>query len=1138
MFNINDQLKKKILVLDGAMGTMIQNAGLSAADFGGEAYEGCNEFLSITAPHIIQGIHEAYLAAKADIIETNTFGATRLVLDEYDLGQRAYEVNLASVKLAKAAAEKFSTPEWPRFVAGAMGPTTKTLSVTGGTTFDELIDNYEEQARALITGGADLLLLETSQDMLNVKAGFIGIRQAFEKTSKTLPLMVSGTIEPMGTTLAGQDIESFYISLEHMKPVSVGLNCATGPEFMTDHIRTLSSLARTAVSCYPNAGLPDEEGQYHESPQSLAKKIKAFGEEGWLNIVGGCCGTTPAHIEALADEVASLPPRTVPSEKKPHTVSGIDGLIYEETMRPLFVGERTNVIGSRKFKRLIAEQKFEEASEIARAQVKNGAHVIDICLADPDRDEAEDMEGFLKEAMKKVKAPFVIDSTDKTVIEKALKYSQGKAIINSINLEDGEERFADILPLVKQFGGALVVGTIDEEGMAVTAEKKLAVAVRSHQLLTEKYGIPASDIIFDPLVFPVGTGDEQYIGSAKETIEGIRLIKERLPECLTILGVSNVSFGLPPVGREILNAVFLYHATQAGLDYAIVNTEKLERFASIPKEEVEMAEKLLFHTDDKTLASFTDFYRGKKKTDKQPKTSLSLEERLAEYVIEGTKEGLIPDLEQALKKFAAPLDVINGPLMDGMAEVGRLFNNNELIVAEVLQSAEVMKAAVSFLEQYMEKKDDSGKGKIVLATVKGDVHDIGKNLVDIILSNNGYKVVDLGIKVTPQELIEAVRKENPDIIGLSGLLVKSAQQMVVTAQDLDKADISIPIMVGGAALSRKFTNMKISPEYKGPVLYAKDAMDGLSLANQLRTDPSQFLEKKEAAAPAAVAEKKQTKAVIEMLEKRAHVPQAPVFQPEDLKRHYLKNIDLSYIVPYVNEQMLLGHHLGLKGKVKKLLAEQHPKALELKELIDELLRDGKEHGWFDPAVVYQFFPAYSDGDSLHILDPGNKDSILETFVFPRQEKLPYRCISDYVRPKGELDYVSFFAVTAGRHVRAAANRFKEEGDYLKSHAVQALALELAEGLAERTHQVIRDRWGFPDAPDFTMEQRFQAKYQGQRYSFGYPACPNLEDQEKLFRLIQPEGIGVHLTDGFMMEPEASVSAIVVSHPEARYFNVH
>ncbi|AOP14332.1 Methionine synthase [Bacillus licheniformis] len=420
--------------------------------------------------------------------------------------------------------------------------------------------------------------------------------------------------------------------------------------------------------------------------------------------------------------------------------------------------------------------------------------------------------------MKKVKAPFVIDSTDKTVIEKALKYSQGKAIINSINLEDGEERFADILPLVKQFGGALVVGTIDEEGMAVTAAKKLAVAVRSHQLLTEKYGIPASDIIFDPLVFPVGTGDEQYIGSAKETIEGIRLIKEQLPECLTILGVSNVSFGLPPVGREILNAVFLYHATQAGLDYAIVNTEKLERFASIPKEEVEMAEKLLFHTDDKTLASFTDFYRGKKKADKQPKTSLSLEERLAEYVIEGTKEGLIPDLEQALKKFATPLDVVNGPLMDGMAEVGRLFNNNELIVAEVLQSAEVMKAAVSFLEQYMEKKDDSGKGKIILATVKGDVHDIGKNLVDIILSNNGYKVVDLGIKVTPQELIEAIRKENPDIIGLSGLLVKSAQQMVVTAKDLDKADISIPIMVGGAALSRKFTNMKISPEYKGPVL--------------------------------------------------------------------------------------------------------------------------------------------------------------------------------------------------------------------------------------------------------------------------------------------------------------------------------
>ncbi len=1139
MCSIKKELEKRILVLDGAMGTMIQAANLTADDFGGEDYDGCNEYLTLTSPKTIKAIHEAYLEAGSDIISTNTFGATSLVLDEYDLGRLALELNIESAKIAKSAAEKFSTPEKPRFVAGAMGPTTKTLSVTGGTTFDTLVENYEEQARGLIIGGADLLLLETSQDMLNVKAGFLGIQQAFENTGKELPLMISGTIEPMGTTLAGQDIEAFYVSLEHMKPLSVGLNCATGPEFMTDHIRTLSGLANTAVSCYPNAGLPDEEGNYHESPESLSKKLVAFAEQGWLNIIGGCCGTTPEHIRAITEAVSTISPRKIEEVSSGHTVSGIDALLYEEGMRPLFVGERTNVIGSRKFKRLIAEGKIEEASEIARAQVKSGAHVIDICLADPDRDELEDMEAFIQEVVKKVKAPLVIDSTDEKVIERALKYSQGKAIINSINLEDGEERFDAIVPLVKKYGGALVVGTIDEVGMALTAEKKLEVAIRSHDLLVKKHGLKASDLIFDPLVFPVGTGDEQYIGSANETVRGIQLIKEKLPECLTILGVSNVSFGLPPVGREVLNAVYLYHCTQAGLDYAIVNTEKLERFASIPKEEIQMAENLLFKTTDESLATFTAFYRGKKKEDKKPVQNLSLEERLASYIVEGTKEGLIPDLELALKKYPEPLDIINGPLMEGMAEVGVLFNDNQLIVAEVLQSAEVMKASVSYLEQFMEKRDDSGKGKILLATVKGDVHDIGKNLVDIILSNNGYRVVDLGIKVTPQTLIQAVKDEKPDLIGLSGLLVKSAQQMVITAQDLQKANCDLPILVGGAALSRKFTRMKIAPEYNGPVVYAKDAMDGLSLANQLRTTPELFAAKEAAVTEEAKPYATQAQAVTELLIKRGTVSEAPIFTPVDTKRHILKDIDLTHIIPYVNMQMLIGHHLGLKGKIKELVQKKDPKAVELVELIQELLKDGAKQKWFKPAAVYQFFPSYSEGNQLHILDPKNTNNILQTFDFPRQEKLPHRCISDYVRPKQQdgYDYVAMFAVTAGSQIRELAQGFKEQGDYLKSHAVQALALELAEGLAERTHQLIRDRWGFPDAPDFTMDQRFSAKYQGQRYSFGYPACPDLEDQEKLFNLIRPEDIGIQLTEGFMMEPEASVTAIVVAHPDAKYFNV-
>ncbi|MFC4182161.1 methionine synthase [Saccharococcus thermophilus] len=1130
---LEQQLKKKILVIDGAMGTMIQSAKLSSDDFGGEPYEGCNEYLTLTAPHVIERIHEAYLQAGADIIETNTFGATSIVLDEYQLGHLALELNIEAARLARKAADAYSTPEWPRFVAGSMGPTTKTLSVTGGVTFEQLVAAYEEQARGLLLGGVDLLLLETCQDTLNVKAGFIGITRAFERVGKKVPIMISGTIEPMGTTLAGQTIESFFISVQHMKPFAVGLNCATGPEFMTDHLRSLASLANTAVSCYPNAGLPDEEGHYHETPEMLAKKIQRFAEKGWINIVGGCCGTTPEHIRAIAEAVRDIPPRPIPKSFGVHAVSGIDPLIYDETMRPLFVGERTNVIGSRKFKRLIAEGKYEEAAEIARAQVKNGAHVIDICLADPDRNEQEDMEKFIQQVIKKVKVPLVIDSTDERVIERALTYSQGKAIINSINLEDGEERFEKVVPLIHKYGAAVVVGTIDEQGMAIRAERKLEIALRSYDLLVNKYGVSPHDIIFDPLVFPVGTGDEQYIGSAKETIEGIRLIKERLPHCLTMLGISNVSFGLPPVGREILNSVFLYHCTQAGLDYAIVNTEKLERFASIPEEEVRLAEELLFNTNDETLNTFIQFYRDKTKEPKKAKTELSLEERLANYVVEGTKEGLFADLEQALQVYPDPLAIINGPLMAGMDEVGRLFNNNQLIVAEVLQSAEVMKAAVAFLEPYMEKKESSTKGKVLLATVKGDVHDIGKNLVDIILSNNGFHVIDLGIKVAPQQLIAAVQAEKPDIIGLSGLLVKSAQQMVVTAQDLRQAGISTPILVGGAALTRKFTENKIAPEYDGIVLYAKDAMEGLALANQIQQHEIEYTKtekrevEREQAAPAATAAKSNVSMDV------------PVFVPTDLERHILKEIPLSHIIPYVNWQMVLGHHLGLKGKVKRLLEEKDEKALMLKQVVDDLLQQAQQEQWITPAAVYQFFPAQSDGNRIYIYSPEDKKTVIETFEFPRQPRAPYLCLADYVKPidSGQIDYVGFFAVTAGKGIRELAQQWKESGEFLKSHAIQALALEIAEGFAERIHQIMRDRWGFPDDPDFTMEERFAAKYQGQRYSFGYPACPNLEDQEKLFRLLRPEEIGIHLTDGYMMEPEASVSAIVFAHPEARYFNV-
>ncbi|WP_079909094.1 methionine synthase [Paenibacillus sp. 32352] len=1140
--SLKEQLQKKIMILDGAMGTMIQQENLTEADFGGEDLDGCNEYLVVTRPDVISKIHEAYLAAGADIIETNTFGATSVVLAEYNLQDRARELNLRAAELAVEAARKFSTPEWPRYVAGALGPTTKTLSVTGGVTFDELVDSYYEQALALIESGVDALLLETSQDTLNVKAGSIGVRKAMETTGIELPIMISGTIEPMGTTLAGQNIESFYISLEHLKPVSIGLNCATGPEFMRDHIRTLSDLATTAVSCYPNAGLPDENGKYHESPESLAKKLAGFAEQGWLNIAGGCCGTTPDHIRAMAELLSQYKPRESAKGHLP-AVSGIETVYLEDANRPYMVGERTNISGSRMFKRLMKEGKFEEGAEIARAQVKNGAQVIDINVQDTDIDEAYTMENFLKEVVKKVKVPLMIDSTYDHIIELGLKYSQGKAIINSINLEDGETKFQNIVPLIHKYGAAVVMILIDERGQAVSRQAKMEVADRAYELLTKKYGLNPSDIIFDPNMFPIGSGDPQYIGSAVETIEGIRMIKEKYPECKTILGLSNISFGLPPAGREVLNSVYLYHCTKVGLDYAIVNTQNLERYASIPEHERELAERLIFDTNDETLAEFVAHFREKKVEKKEKISNLTLEERLGSYVVEGTKEGLIQDLNEAMTKYT-PLEIINGPLMRGMEEVGRLFNNNELIVAEVLQSAEVMKASVAHLEPFMEKTESAVKGKILLATVKGDVHDIGKNLVEIILSNNGYQIINLGIKVPPEQLIEAYRKEKPDAIGLSGLLVKSAQQMVITAQDLKNAGIDVPILVGGAALTRKFTKTRIAPEYEGLVLYAKDAMDGLDIANKL-SDPKQREELVRELRESMESDVKEAGKKPDTMPELTRVRTSsvdrtlPVQVPPDLERRVLRDYPISHIMPYINMQMLLGHHLGLKGKVDKLLAEKDPKAMQLKETVDGILAEAQKENIIRAHGMYQFFPAQSSGNDILVYDPNDITKVLQKFSFPRQETEPYLCLADYLKStdSGEMDYIGFLVVTAGHGINEKAAEWREKGDYLRSHALQSTALEIAEALAERVHEMIRDTWGFPDPAEMTMQERFGAKYRGQRFSFGYPACPNLDDQQQLFALLKPEDIGVHLTEGSMMEPEASVSAIVFAHPQARYFNV-
>jgi 5-methyltetrahydrofolate--homocysteine methyltransferase len=1139
---LRDAFEHRVLVLDGAMGTMIQSRNLGAADFGGGQYEGCNEHLNLTRPDVIVDIHAAYLEAGADLISTNSFGCAPYVLGEYGLSDRCHELTLAAARLARTAVDRHSTAARPRFAIGAMGPGTRSISVTGNVTFDEVREAYYAQARALIEGGVDALLLETAQDTLNLKAAAIGVMRARVDAGVDLPLMVSGTIEPMGTMLAGQGVDALYASLEHLDLLSVGLNCSTGPEFMTDHLRTLSEIATCFVTVYPNAGLPDEHGNYEETAESLALKMRRFVDEGWVNLVGGCCGTTAAHVRALARLVDGRRPRRPPSTRVP-AVSGIEVLYPSEDNRPVIVGERTNVIGSRKFKELIVAERFEEAAELGRAQVRGGGQVLDVCLANPDRDEMEDMERFMAFVTKKVKVPLMIDSTDAAVIELALARCQGKSIINSINLEDGLERFDRVVPLARAYGAAVVVGCIDEDkqqGMAVTRARKLAIALRSWQLLTKRYGLPGRDIIFDALVFPAGTGDVNYVGSAVETIEGVRAIKARFPECKTILGISNVSFGLPPAGREVLNSVFLYHCTKAGLDYAIVNSEKLERYASIPEEDRGVAEDLIFGRGADPVAAFAAHFRGKTKVAKPAGPPLPLDERLARYIVEGSKDGLIADLDRKLQEAGA-LDIVNGPLMRGMEEVGRLFNDNQLIVAEVLQSAEAMKTAVAHLEGFMEKDESNHRGTLVLATVKGDVHDIGKNLVEIILKNNGYRIINLGIKVPPEDLIAAYHSHKPDAFGLSGLLVKSAQQMVVTAQDLRAAGIEIPLFVGGAALTRKFTATRISVEYAGPTLYAKDAMDGLDLANRLfgATTRERLLEElraqQEALRAAPEAAGSRVAVVAGPVPVRSAVSRTtPVLVPPDQALHVLRDVPLGRIYPYLNLQMLLGKHLGVKGSVARLLAEGDAKTIEINAVLEELEREVVAERLVRADGLYRFFAAVSEGDDL-VLHEGGRE--VARFRFPRQPGGERLCLADYVREaaSGETDYVALFAVTCGAGIRALAERWKDDGQYLRSHALQALAIECAEGFAEMLHARLRTQWGFPDPPGMSLGDKLKAHYRGIRVSFGYPACPNLADQRTLFDLLRPEQIGLGLTEGFMMDPEASVSALVFHHPEAKYF---
>jgi 5-methyltetrahydrofolate--homocysteine methyltransferase len=1168
-----EALDERILVIDGAMGTMIQQRGLTAEDFGGAAYEGCNEHLVLTRPDVIEDIHRAYFEAGADIVETDSFQSSPVVLAEYNLAHKTHEINVAAARIAREVAQEFAARDGRlRFVGGSLGPTTKSISM-GHIGFQQLREGYYAQAKGLLEGGADLLLIETAFDTRNIKAALLAIGQLKNELGRPIPVIVSGTIERFGTMLAGQPADALYASVAHADLLAIGLNCATGPDLMTDHIRTLHEMSSTRISCYPNAGLPNEEDKYDETPQSLAAQLDKFVEHGWLNIVGGCCGTTPEHIGAIAQMASGRKPRALPQSKHRALYSGVELVEAEESSRPLIVGERTNVIGSRLFKDMVAEEKWEEASEIARWQVRNGAHIVDVCLQSSDRDEMKDIQPFYEKLMPKIKAPVMIDTTDPNAVELALTWTQGKSIINSVNLEDGEEKFERICPIAKAYGAALICGTIDEDKLqaqAFTRERKLAVAQRSVDLLTSKYGIPAEDIIIDPLVFPCATGDENYIGGAVETIEAVRLVKENIPYVRTVLGVSNISFGLPAAAREVVNSVFLYYATKAGLDLAIVNSQKLERFASIPVEERRLAENLLFNTpppdvpaghpaadllrgapedwrlqsrEQKAavnqfhIAAITEHFRGATKKEKHKAADLPLDERLGRYIIEGTKDGLIPDLDRKRAEGAAPLDIINGALMAGMTEVGRLFNNNELIVAEVLQSAEAMKAAVGHLQQFMAKNESATRGTIVLATVKGDVHDIGKNLVEIILGNNGYQVINLGIKVPPEQLIEAYQKHQPDAIGLSGLLVKSAHQMVITASDFRDHSVRIPLLVGGAALSDKFTRTKIAPAYGSATFYAKDAMTGLAIMNRIM-DPATreealethtFVEAAAETAPADIIQAPATDARSTKVRTDLPIPAVPY-----LDRRVREVPNLPEVWSYINPFMLYGKHLGFRGNFDKLLAERDAKALKLYHDLEAVKAEAVK--FMQVKAVWQFFETERDGNATHLFSPGGETPIW-SFTFGRQPRADGLCLSDYVldADEGRRDHIALFVVTAGSGVREQSERAKGAGEFFKAHALQALAIETAEATAEWLHRRIREDWGFPDAPTLTMHERFTSRYRGKRYSFGYPACPNLDDQRGIWALLKPDEIGVQLTEGMMMDPEASVSALVFHHPDCAYF---
>lgn len=1137
-----DLCKEKIIIFDGAMGTSIHSLPLSLDDY--EGHEGCSEILVKTTPDAIKKIHESFLKVGSDVIETNSFGSSSIVLNEYNIPNESYNLSFLSAKLAKEVASDYKNKS-PRFVAGSIGPTTK-LPTLGHISYKDMKKSFYIQANGLLDGGADLFIIETCQDILQAKAALGAVFDLMKEKNKKLPVIVQLTIEAMGTMLVGSDIQAAFTALEPYEIDVIGMNCATGPLEMSDHIRYLCQVSPYFVSCMPNAGIPENVGGksvYKLTPPELLKSLKHFVEDFGVGLVGGCCGTTPEHIKLLADNLGNK----TPGKRKIEYINSVSSLYTSTPLvinpPPVIVGERTNANGSKKFRDLLAVNDFEDMVNMAKEQLLEGSHILDVCTAYVNRDEVKDMTEYVKRLNTQVNIPLMIDSTEYPVIKEALEIASGKSIINSINLEDGEEKMQKVCPIAQEFGAALVALTIDEDGMAKTAEKKLEIAKRIYKLATEKYHIKAKDLIFDPLTFTLGSGDEEFRKAGLETISAIKLIKENLKEVRTILGVSNISFGLSPQARQVLNSVFTHEAVTYGLDLAIVNSKKILPLFKIPEEQRNTALDLIYDKRKEgydPLIKFMSLFENIKEISKSSveDKKLTIEEKLKNRIIDGNKSGLTSDLDVALKQYQ-PLDIINKILLDGMKVVGDLFGAGEMQLPFVLQSAETMKASVAYLESFMEKVESITKGKIVLATVKGDVHDIGKNLVDIILTNNGYTVYNLGIRQPIENMIHAALEHHVDAIGMSGLLVKSTQIMKENLEILNERDITIPVILGGAALNKRFVEETCQPIYKGQVYYGLDAFSDLHFMEDIAKNKGK---KKDVALVAKnvkpQAKKEVGKDSVQVLVKRSSlikeaefIPKIPFFGSK-----VLENIDLNEVFPYINETALIvGQWQFKKGKMSK---EEHAKLIQdkAKPVLEELKKNSK--GLIVPQVAYGYFYCVSDGNDLIILGKDKKTE-LERFTFPRQKDRDNLCLTDYFLEKdsGKVDVVAFHAVTAGKEASEHANKLFEANKYTDYLYFHGFAVETAEALAEYTHKLIREELNINKNDAKDMRKLLGQGYQGSRYSFGYPACPYLEDQTKIFNLIHPERIGISLSESFQLHPEQSTTAIIVHHSQAKYFNV-